>query len=262
MNLSLAGRHAFVGGGSQGIGRAIAMELAANGATVTIASRREASLQSTLKELSAAGGQKHSYLACDFSKPDDIRKKAEKLIKDRGEVQIFVHNTGGPLPGLLIEKTPEDLTNFFNMQILSGQILVQTFVQGMKAAKYGRIINITSTSTKQPISNLGLSNTIRSGISAWAKTLAFELGPYGITVNNVLPGATQTERILELAEANAKKKNLKIEDVVASMTEEIPAKRFAKPEEIAYAVAFLASPAAEYVSGINFPVDGGRTASL
>jgi 3-oxoacyl-[acyl-carrier protein] reductase len=174
----------------------------------------------------------------------------------------LVNNTGGPPGGTALEATPEQYEQAFNNHVLCNQLLVQAVVPHMERQKYGRIINIISTSVKQPIAGLGVSNTIRAAVANWAKTLAAELGPRGITVNNVLPGMTDTARLRWLIGARAEKTGESVEAVEKIMKAEIPLRRFATASEIAAAVAFLACPAASYINGINIPVDGGRTLSL
>jgi 3-oxoacyl-[acyl-carrier protein] reductase len=175
---------------------------------------------------------------------------------------ILINNTGGPPPGPAIDATPEQLRASLDSMLVSAQVLTQAAVPGMKAAKFGRIINITSTSVKAPIANLGLSNIIRAAVANWAKSLSQELGAFGITVNNVLPGYTATERLGSLVKNRAARQNLTEADVEKRIIADIPAGRFGEPGEIAAAVAFLATPAAAYVNGINLPVDGGRLGSL
>ncbi len=183
-------------------------------------------------------------------------------MSDNDPVHILVNNTGGPPPGTVIEARPEEFTTAFAQHLICNQILVQAVVPGMQAAGYGRIINIISTSVKQPIAGLGVSNTIRGAVASWAKTLASELAPFGITVNNVLPGMTRTQRLDSLIASKAEKTGKTIEQITQEMIREIPAGRIGMPHEFAAAVAFLASPAASYITGINLPVDGGRTLCL
>jgi 3-oxoacyl-[acyl-carrier protein] reductase len=263
MNISLEGRKAFVCGSTQGIGRAAAEELAALGASVVLLARNEEALRRVRGELRATENQRHDYIAADFSAPEELQKRIGEFLEKDGEpVHILVNNTGGPPAGKAIDSRPEDFVSAFRNHLLCNQILVQSLVEGMKAEKYGRIINVISTSVKQPIPNLGVSNTIRGAVANWAKTLAGELGEFGITVNNVLPGSTVTGRLESIIENKARKSGASLEDVVAQMQSEIPARRFAEASEVANAIAFLASPAASYINGINLPVDGGRTGCL
>lgn len=261
MNLDLSGKRAVVCGSTQGIGRAAAIELALLGASVTLIARNEEKLKETLMVLSNHASQKHEYLVADFGFPDELRLKIGAYTSDR-PVHILVNNTGGPAGGQAIEATTDDYIKAFSSHLLCNQILVQALTPGMKKEKYGRIINIISTSVKIPLRGLGVSNTIRGAVANWSKTLSFELAPFGITVNNVLPGATLTGRLESIIQTNAQKSGKNPEEVKQEMVREIPLGRIAEPHEVAAAIAFLASPAAGYINGINVPVDGGRTGSL
>jgi 3-oxoacyl-[acyl-carrier protein] reductase len=261
MNLSLVGKNALVCGSSKGIGKAAALELATLGATVTLVSRSSETMADIVQELNQEHEQAHDFLVADFSDSDDLKKKIKMLVMKK-PIHILVNNTGGPPGGPIVEAEPGAFIQAFHNHLICNHILTQAVIKGMKESGYGRIINIISTSVKQPLDGLGVSNTIRGAVANWAKTMANELGPHGITVNNVLPGATETERLQQILENKAGKTNQSIENVTATMKNAVPLKRFAKPEEIAAAVAFLASPAAAYVNGINLPVDGGRTKNL
>ncbi len=261
MNLDLKNRNALVCGSTQGIGKASAVEIALLGANVTLVARDENKLKEVVKELDSSKGQKHGYVVADYSKPEELKKKIEVHVQ-KITVHILVNNTGGPAGGPILEAKEEEFTQTFSNHLLCNHILVQAVVPGMKKEKYGRIINIISTSVKQPIKGLGVSNTIRAAVASWAKTLAGELGSFGITVNNVLPGATNTQRLGTLLDARAKKAGVTKEAESAEWMREIPAGRFADASEIGAGVAFLASPAASYINGINLPVDGGRTGCL
>lgn len=262
MNLDLTNKRAVVCGSTQGIGKAAAIELALLGASVTLVARNEESLRKTKDELNTSRGQKHDYLCADFTQPDDLKQKIEAYAQRAGAVHILVNNTGGPPGGPIVNAKTEEFTQAFTSHLLCNHILVQALVEGMKKEKYGRVINIISTSVKQPLKGLGVSNTIRAAVGNWAKTLSLEVAPFGITVNNVLPGATNTSRLSTLLETRSKKTGHSIEELQQEMLGEIPAARFADPSEVAAAVAFLASPAAAYINGINVPVDGGRTGNL
>jgi 3-oxoacyl-[acyl-carrier protein] reductase len=262
MDIDLRGKRAIVCGSTKGIGKAAALELASLGCGVTLVARDEQALNKVQSELSSASGQKHSHIAADFSDPEGLRKKILAFAANAPPIHILVNNTGGPKGGAVLDAELEEFRSTFAQHLLCNHILVQAVVGGMRAEGYGRIINIISTSVRQPIINLGVSNTIRAAVAGWAKTLANELGPYGITVNNVLPGSTKTTRIDQVIQERAKRLGQSPEQVRAGMIAEIPAGRFADPAELAYAIAFLASPAAAYINGVSLPVDGGRTSSL
>lgn len=262
MNLDLKNKQAIVCGSTQGIGKAIAIELAALGANVTLVARNEEALKKVKQELPSNNQQLHSYLCVDFSKPEDLKSIVEAYLHRNPIVHILVNNTGGPPAGPVHAAKTEEFLAAFNNHLICNHILAQACIEGMKNAKYGRIINIISTSVKQPLPNLGVSNTIRAAVANWSKTLANELGKFNITVNNVLPGATATQRLQNIIENKSNKTGHAIDDVSNEMIAEIPMGRFAEASEIANAVAFLASPAASYINGINLPVDGGRTGCL
>jgi 3-oxoacyl-[acyl-carrier protein] reductase len=261
MDLNLKGKSALVAGSTQGIGKAIAIELANLGASITLLARNEDKLEAVRQELFHASGQSHQILVADFGKPNDLKQVMDKHIP-QNQYHILINNTGGPPGGQAIDAELEAFRIAFNQHLICNQILTQATVPFMKEEGFGRIINIISTSVKAPIKGLGVSNTIRGAVGNWSKTLANELGEFGITVNNVLPGATATQRLTAIIENKAKKQECSIEEVEAHLKAEIPAKRFATAEEVAAAAAFLASPAASYINGINVPVDGGRTPSL
>jgi len=263
MDINLKGKKAFVCGSTQGIGKAAALELANLGASIVLLARNEDSLKQVKDELDQSQTQQHCYIVADFSAPDELKNRvAEYLETNPSPVHILINNTGGPVAGKAIDAKVQACVNSCQAHLICNQILVQSLVDGMKAERYGRIINVISTSVKQPISNLGVSNTIRGAVAAWAKTLAGELGEFGITVNNVLPGSTWTGRLESIIENKSNKSGESIERVKENMRAEIPAGRFGEASEIANAIAFLASPAASYINGINLPVDGGRTTSL
>lgn len=262
MNISLENKNAIVCGSSQGIGKAIAMQFAESGANLVLIARNEESLRKALRELPSSKKQNHNFIAVDFSEPEVLRAKIRNYVSENPPVHILVNNTGGPKSGEAYKASADEYENAFKNHLICNQILVQAVFEGMKKEKYGRIINIISTSVKQPIKNLGVSNTIRAAVAGWSKTLSAELAPFGITVNNILPGATNTQRLYSLFEARAKASG-KTEDMIKNeWMNEIPAGRFSEPEELAYAAAFLASPLAGYINGINLPVDGGRLQTL
>ncbi len=258
MDINLKSKTAFVCGSTQGIGKAIAIELAELGANVILLARNRQKLQEIKSELDTSQGQEHHYIKADFNLPNELSVKVEEYLEEHTAVDILINNTGGPDAGLAIDASPKAFTTAFANHLICNQILVQAVIPSMKESGTGRIINIISTSVKEPIQGLGVSNTIRGAVASWAKTLSTELGEFGITVNNVLPGFTDTARLQALLENKAKKTNASVDDIIAQSKAKIPAGRFATPEEIAYAVAFLASDAASYINGINLPVDGGR----
>ncbi|WP_276484644.1 SDR family oxidoreductase [Paraflavitalea pollutisoli] len=261
MNTSLQGKTAVIGGSTQGIGKAIAEELAQLGATCILLARNEQALQQVVAGLATPHQQPHSYKLADFSQPTQVQQAIDEIVAHQ-PVHILVNNTGGPPPGPITEATSEALLAAFSQHIICNQLLVQGVLPGMKEAGYGRIINIVSTSVRIPIANLGVSNTIRGATASWAKTLANEVGQFGTTVNNILPGLTKTQRLTSLIEGTARRLNKSSEEVEESMLNEIPARRFGEAEELAAVAAFLASPAAGYVNGVSIPVDGGKTGSI
>ena len=261
MDISLLNKNAMVCGSTSGIGKSCAILMAKLGANITLVARDEEKLRETLILLDMTQNQEHNYLVADFSNPEEVRKKANLAIENR-TYQILINNTGGPKGGPMFSADTEEFTDAFSQHLICNQILVQALVPGMKEADYGRIINIISTSVKQPIDGLGVSNTIRGAVASWSKTLANELGQYGITVNNVLPGFTATGRLDDIVSNTAKKKNQSEKEISENMMNQVPARRFAQPGEIANAVAFLAGHAASYINGVNLPVDGGRTKTL
>jgi 3-oxoacyl-[acyl-carrier protein] reductase len=261
MNLDLGGKHALVCGASQGIGRAAAIELAQLGASVTLLARSREALESVLAGLPRAGAQTHAWIAVDMNDHAALREKVEAVTVTK-PVQILVNNTGGPPGGPVQSATLDDFRIAFNQHLIAAQIVLQAVLPGMRGSGYGRVINVISTSVKEPIKNLGVSNTIRGAVASWAKTLATELGPFGITVNNVLPGYTKTQRLEQILADRANATGQPQESLAKAMLATVPAGRFAEANEIAAVIAFLASPAAAYVNGINVPVDGGRMQSL
>lgn len=262
MDINLTNKRAIVCGSTNGIGKAIAMELATLGADITLVARNEEKLIRTLSELPQKHGQKHEFIKADFSNHKELTEEIGKYLKESKDIHILVNNTGGPNAAPAIEADINSFSSAFTQHVLANQFLVQSVVPLMKKAGYGRIINIISTSVKEPIKGLGVSNTIRAAVASWAKTLSAELGPFGITVNNVLPGSTETDRIRSLIENRAKISGKNKQLIEEEMKSEIPLKRFADSKEIAAAVAFLATPAASYINGINLPVDGGKLNSL
>ncbi len=260
--IDLSAKRAFVCGSTQGIGRACAELLAQLGAGVTLAARNAEQLESVRRGLAKSGGQHHTCLAVDFRDTQALRSRAAAHVAEHGPHEILVNNTGGPAPGPILDARPEQFLEAVTMHVLGNQVLVQTLVPGMKQRGYGRIINIVSTSVREPIPGLGVSNTTRAAVAGWAKTLARELAPHGITVNNVLPGFTDTARLRDLIQRRAAAQGVDPAAVEQEMKTTTPAGRFASPAEIAAAVAFLASPAASYITGVSLPVDGGRIGAI
>lgn len=261
MQISLTDKEALVCGSTQGIGLAIAKELAHLGANCTLFARNEEALKKAVESLDVSEGQHHRYLVADFSETAQVKAAITAHVAEN-KVHILVNNTGGPPAGPITEAEPASFVKYFEQHIVCNQILVQHCLPSMKADGFGRIINIISTSVRIPIDNLGVSNTIRGATASWAKTLSNEVAQFGITVNNILPGFTKTERLHSLVKNIASRKGLDVETVARQMEAEVPARRFGEAEEIAAVAAFLATPAAAYVNGVSIPVDGGRTGSI
>jgi len=257
----LSGKRAIVCGSTRGIGRACAEELAGRGADVILVARDESALRDTARSLARPHGEGHSWVRADFRDVEEVRREVTAHLRETGPAHILVNNTGGPPRGPIVEADPEDFLKALSAHVGCGQVLVQAVLPGMREAGYGRVINIVSVSVIAPIPGLGVSNTTRAAVANWARTLAHELGPFGVTVNNVLPGYTATGRLEELAESIAAAQECSVEQVEAEWQAGIPLRRLARPSEIAAVVGFLASPAASYVSGVNLPVDGGRMAA-
>ncbi|MBC7912954.1 MAG: SDR family oxidoreductase [Pyrinomonadaceae bacterium] len=261
MNIDLTGKRALVCGSTQGIGRAAAMELALLGASITLVARNEEKLKEVIRHLPADDTESHHYIVADFSQPDRLSTEIDNYLKDHS-IDILINNTGGPAAGQVIDAELKEFVDAFSQHLICNQILVRAVVPGMKDAGWGRIINIISTSVKAPLKGLGVSNTIRAAVANWAKTLSFELGPFGITVNNVLPSTAMTGRLQSLIKTRADKEEKTLEQVEKDMIQEIPAGKIGTAEDVAAAIAFLATPAANYINGINLPVDGGKTPGL
>ena len=261
MDLNLQGRNALVCGSSSGIGKASAILLSQMGANVTLLARNPESLQRALTGLDRSQGQQHDFVIADTSQHDDLRKIITGLVAQK-RIHILVNNSGGPAGGEILNADIQAFKQVFEQHLMANHLIAQLVVPGMKEVAFGRIINIISTSVKQPLHNLGVSNTIRAAVANWSKTLATELAPFQITVNNVLPGATETDRLNSIISTRSSKTGVDEEAIRANMLNEIPMKRFGKAEEIAAAVAFLASPAAAYITGTQITVDGGRTGVL
>tara|TARA_B100001750_G_C15420045_1_gene552444 strand:- start:383 stop:1177 length:795 start_codon:yes stop_codon:yes gene_type:complete len=260
---NMDGQSAFVCGASKGIGAATAIELSNCGVSTILLGRDREGLDKTINKLDISSGQNHQHIIADFSNPENLKKEVDIFLNNfNKDIEILVNNTGGPKPGPIIKASSSDFVDAFKQHLVCNHILVNSLAPRMKAANYGRIINIISTSVKQPIKGLGVSNTIRGAVASWAKTLSFELGEFGITVNNILPGYTDTERLHEIFERKSKLSGTDIESIIIEAQTQIPLKRFASPSETAKAICFLASPNANYINGVNLPVDGGRLEAL
>ena len=261
MDLNLSGKHALVCGSSEGIGRAAAIELASLGADITLLARREDALREAVAALPTNGTQRHRYLIADVSQTQALADAVAGLVATK-PVHILVNNTGGPPGGVAHAASIEAYLDAFNKHLVANHTVLQAVLPGMRGARWGRIVNVISTSVYEPIPNLGVSNTIRGAVASWAKTLSRELGADGITVNNVLPGYTETGRIEQILQDRSAATGKSREEVAAAMLASVPAGRFAKPEETAGVIAFLCSPAAGYVTGVSLAVDGGRMQSI
>lgn len=260
-DLSLESRHALVCGASSGIGRATARMLAGWGARVTLLARRQTELEALEDELVQARAPGAYVLVADLDQPEQLQERVDAWLHERGPAHILVHNTGGPPSGPLLQSSAEHLLVAFRRHVVSAQLLTKTLLVGMQQAGYGRIVNVLSTSVREPIDLLGVSNTIRAAMAAWAKSISRELPP-GITINNVLPGYTSTARLEALAEKTAESMGRSVADVEEMWKASVPENRLGRPEEVAAAIAFLASPAASYIRGVSLAVDGGRLRSI
>lgn len=262
MNLDLINRTALVCGASQGLGASVAKELALLGANIILLARTESNLQQVVDSLDVSRGQTHRYIVADTSKPSELLEKINSFLASGNSIDILVNNSGGPSAGAILNTPAKEMEVAFQSHLIVSHLLAQAIVPGMKKKGFGRIINIVSTSIKQPINGLGISNTIRAAVANWAKTLANEIGAYGITVNNVLPGYTKTDRLDYLFSKQAEGAHVSKEEILKKTLDLIPAGRLGEPDEFGAAVAFLCSPAAAYINGINLPVDGGRLGTL
>ena len=260
MELNLNNKYALVCGSTAGIGKATALALANEGAKVTLVARNRDKLKEVLSEL--PNSENHSFIVADFSNPRDLQEQVIMFIEKHHGFHILINNSGGPRSGDILNASLEEFDNAFTQHLKCNHVLAQAVIPFMKEEGFGRIVNIISTSVKEPIPGLGVSNTIRGAVGNWSKTLSVELGSFGITVNNVLPGFTETERLTEIIKIKANNEGTTVEEMTEIMKNYSPAKRFAKPDETANVITFLASKAASYVNGINVPVDGGRTKSL
>lgn len=262
MDLNLSGRHALVCGASDGIGKAAAIELALLGADVTVLARRESVLQQVVSELPVViQGQAHSWRVGDDGQTQALSDTVAALAAERA-VHVLVNNGGGPPGGQAVEAGLDAYLTAFRHHLLANQARVQAVLPGMRAAGWGRVVNVVSTSVYEPIPNLGVSNTIRGAVAGWAKTLSRELGPDNITVNNVLPGFTRTARMEHIVQDRMNASGQSADQVIASIADTVPVRRIGEAADIAAAIAFLASPAAGYITGVSLAVDGGRMQSI
>lgn len=261
MDLDLTGRHALVCGASEGIGRAAAHELALLGADVTLVARREALLRDAAASLPTRGAQAHGWLVADMRELDALDAHVRAVAAGK-PVHVLVNNTGGPPGGPAHAASLDAYRDAFAQHVLAGQTLVAAVADGMRSAAWGRIVNVVSTSVREPIPNLGVSNTVRGAVASWAKTLSRELAPHGITVNNVLPGYTKTARLAQILADRSRSSGQTEDEVADGMRRTVPAGRFAEAGEVAAAIAFLCSPAAGYINGVSLAVDGGRMQSI
>lgn len=261
MNLSLAGKRALIGGSTQGIGLAIARELSGMGASCILLGRSADSLQIAVQSLDTLADARHEICVADQTDHTTLRSSVEQVVQ-HGPVHILINNSGGPAGGPILQASSDAFIRTFEQHLLANHLLAQLVIPGMRSVGYGRIINIISTSVRIPLKNLGVSNTIRGAVASWAKTLANEVGPDQITVNNILPGFTRTQRLQSLMEEKAKKESRTIDSIETEWKNEVPLRRIAEPTEVAALAAFLASPSASYIHGTSIPVDGGRTGSI
>jgi 3-oxoacyl-[acyl-carrier protein] reductase len=260
LNLDLSGKTALVCGASAGIGEAAARALAEQGAKVIALARTEEKLKKLVESLPGSG---HRFIACDVNDHANLQARlTAELAASGGSIEILVNNSAGPKGGPVLDAGLGEFTAAFHQHLITSQLLAQTLIPGMKAKNFGRIINVISTSVRIPIAGLGVSNTVRAAVASWAKTLSLEVAPFGITVNSVLPGYTDTQRLSALMKANAEKTGRSEAAVAEEWKNATPAKRFGKPEETAAAIAFLASPSAGFITGVALPVDGGRIGAI
>jgi 3-oxoacyl-[acyl-carrier protein] reductase len=262
MDLGLKGKTALVTASSKGIGKAVAEELASEGCNVAICSRTKDDLESVADDLKRKYGVDVSWSVCDLNKSADIENTFNIVVKEFGKIDILVNNCGGPTSGFFRDFVEEEWVSAFEQVFLSVVRFSKLVIPGMIAKQWGRIVNITSISVKQPIDNLILSNSFRSGIIGFAKSLSNEFAKYNITVNNVAPGYTLTNRLYDLAVSRAKHSGLSHEEVLADMAKQVPMNRLARPEEIGALVTYLCSNQAGYITGNTIHVDGGWVKGL
>ena len=261
MKINLKDKKALIGGSSKGLGYAVAKQLAVCGATVTLVSRNEHLLKKNMIELKKLTGFDHNYIVVDYNDSEGYNKIITGFFKTNS-VDILINNTQGPSAGDVLSVSESDYKNAFNLLFQNTVNTSMAAIKGMKKNNWGRIINMASVSVKEPLSYLALSNTIRSAVTSWGKTLSIESGKHNITVNNILTGFFNTERLNQLNLEKAKKFNVSTEKVFDKMSEMVPLKRIGKPKEFGYLVAFLSSDYAGYINGTNIPIDGGLLKSM
>jgi 3-oxoacyl-[acyl-carrier protein] reductase len=262
MDLGLRGRVAIVGGASRGIGRATAKLLADEGCHVVMSARGEAALHDWAEVLRSGGRRRVEAVVCDMSSPADIKRLVARTVAEFGGIDILVNNAGGPPLGTFEQHDDAAWRKAFDTNFMSVVWMVREALPHLKQSDQARIINITSTAVKEPIAGLILSNSVRLGTTGLAKTLSRELGPFGITVNNVGPGTTMTDRIRPLIEAQAKAEGRTFDEMRAERARRIPVRRIGQPEDVAALIVFLASAQARQISGQTILVDGGATSSV
>ncbi len=262
MNLGIKGKTALITASSKGIGKAIAEGLAAEGCKVAVCARNKEELLELTSDLKRRYGIDAAWCICDINKPREIESTVDAVHKELGHIDILVNNCGGPPSGYFNEFTDRNWQNSFDQVIMSAVRFIRLVIPDMIANEWGRVVNITSITVKQPVENLVLSNALRTGVTGLAKTLSTEYAKYNITVNNVAPGYTLTNRLYDLSVARAKKENVSHEEILTAMAKETPVNRLAGPEEIASAVLFLASKKASYINGVTLNVDGGFNKGL
>jgi len=262
LDLGLKNKIALVCGSSKGLGKATAKCLALEGASVILCSSNPDNLQKAKRDIQEVSTAEVTAISANLSEHDDVSRLIEILFKQYSCIDILVNNTGGPPPGKFEELSIDAWRKAYEAMFVSAVMLTQSVLPGMKSQRWGRILNITSIAVKQPVENLILSNSIRAGITGFARTLANEVASFGITVNNILPGFTRTERLVNLAEETAGRKGVSIEEAYQTWVKDIPMNRLGEPEEFGNVVAFLASERASYVTGASITVDGGWVRSL
>lgn len=257
MDLGLTGKVALVAAASKGLGRAIAQELAAEGASIAMCARGEEALENARAEISQSTGADVIAIAGDVSRSSDVVNITRTTLEKFGRIDILVTNAGGPPSGKFESLSPDMWQKAFDLTLMSVINLASAVIPGMRERKWGRVINVTSIAVKQPVDGLMLSNSLRSAVTGFARTLANEVAPHGITVNNILPGYTRTERVEQLSDAAAKREGITREAALSKWESEIPMRRLGEPREFAALAAFLASDRASYITGTSISVDGG-----